>query len=97
MSCPPSGDSMSYIAGLEVQINGGFANLDEPCPAVVYATWDWGDGTIDEFFPQGDPPYVYPFPNRHEYSDIGVYLVNVRIYDADGVELALASCRVIVD
>jgi len=90
MSCPSSGDA-------SVEINGGFINLPLPCPAVTRATWDWGDGTVDEFLAVGDPPYVYPFPNAHVYGESGSYTTTLRLLDSKDNLLDEASCDLQID
>lgn len=89
LACPPD------IDGLYVFMWGGFTNYDPPCPAVFSSTWDWGDGNVDQFFQLPDG-YVYPFPNDHTYAAPGTYLIDVRIFDADGAEMDQSDCEVTV-
>lgn len=95
IACPPTGDPQSFIDGLFVQLNGGWANLDPPCPQVARADWDWGDGTVEVFL--GNPPG--PFPNSHMYDAPGTYLVSVYLFaDPDQMQLLDgASCEVMVE
>jgi len=90
MECPSSGDA-------NVEINGGFINLPPPCSPVARATWDWGDGAVDEFLPVGDPPYVYPFPNSHVYGESGSYTITLRLFDSSDRQLDEASCDLQID
>jgi hypothetical protein len=90
LMCPPD-----IVDGLYVLMWGGFANYEPPCPAVGSASWDWGDGNIDEFFQMPDG-YVYPFPNDHSYAAPGSYTVDVRIFDEEGNPLDQAQCLVTV-
>jgi hypothetical protein len=88
--CPPV-----VTDGLYVWMNGGFNNFEPPCPAVGSATWDWGDGTVEQFFQMPDG-YVYPFPSDHTYAAPGSYNVDVRIFDEDGMLLDQSDCLVTV-
>lgn len=91
VSCPPD-----LTDGLYVFMGGGFANYDPPCPPVWSATWDWGDGTVDEFFQLPDG-YVYPFPNDHTYAEQGSYTVDIRLFDEEGYQLDQTQCLVSVE
>lgn len=83
--CPPE------IDGLYVFMNGGFTNNEPPCPAVARATWHWGDGNFDQFFPIGD--YVYPFPNEHTYTTQGTYEVEVKLFDEFDNVMDQSTCQ----
>lgn len=88
--CPPD-----ITDDLYVLMWGGFVNYGPPCPAVASASWHWGDGNFDWFFPQPDG-YVYPFPNDHYYPAPGVYNVEVKIFDEDDNEMDQTICPVSV-
>lgn len=86
LNCPPSGDPQSYIDGQVVQINGAHSHPAAPCESVRRIDWDWGDGTVVQYFDQG------PFPAQHSYTSGGAYLVTVTIYDATPIALDQATC-----
>jgi hypothetical protein len=87
IACP-----MAFAAGSEVELNGGWINLDPPCPAVTLAVWDWGDGTVRRH--PGRPPA--PFPSRHRYQVRGEYAVSVSLLSERDVELDRAECSVTI-
>ena len=90
IACPPTGDPQSSIVGLDVQLNGGWANLDPPCRQVTLARWDWDDGTVEDF--PGNPPG--PFPNQHTYATGGAYTVTVSLFDDFDILLDEATCSI---
>ena len=92
LACPPTDDTQSFIAGLHVQLNGGWTSPDANCPQVVLATWDWGNGVVDEF--SGTPPG--PFPNAYTYPGSGTYTVEVSLFDMFSTELDRDLCEVSV-
>jgi hypothetical protein len=92
LACPPTDDAQSFIDGLHVQLNGGWTSPDTNCPQVVLATWDWGNGVVDEF--SGTPPG--PFPNAYTYPGSDTYSIEVKLFDSLSTELDRASCEVSV-
>jgi WD40 repeat protein len=69
------------VDGLTVTEGG---SLESSVFDIARIVWDWGDGVVEEGW----------FPGRHSYAQPGRYTLTVRVFDADGVEIAGQSSSI---
>jgi hypothetical protein len=71
----PSGPHMGFLGKRYIYMTSAMdANGED-----VYYQWDWGDGTISEWF--GPFPIDRPVKAFHHWNDIGTFSIKVRAKD----------------